>query len=1368
MQRACVRREVPVIVMCDYCTTKNLDHAAPELVHVAGAEGVVFIARGGMSENEWTKVKLTLLKVLRQFKAKRAAATSSSLGGGGGELGVQVGEDMLLIKSGNTDDADELKSMLDRELGSASNVAMAKNGVGFEDADKVESFVTANTAAASPTDDPLSDLTLDVLTTMSGTSTTDPGAVEFAKSEAENAANKYVEKIKGEAYTLAKVPPDAGMLRDAAAFAITPDDAREFVDELITKAASDAEGVAGAAYDSVTTFKEALAVVERFSAKPPKPDPGAWNALINTIVDGMAAAAKMCSPCSQIDTTLLAQSAKQSGVRTEEYDGSGPDCVLQPHPLIALVEEANALAARAKTMWGYLKLMSGAVQRADVEGSLVHAGLLKQLSDGVNNQAHVNVPDLERKMQVIIRQVKEIVDRHRVIDVPLAVSMGTESCSEMRVSAVVCAKSKVRLVVMYDDSARPGDEAQLSEVWAAAHEDQASLARYRMAHAQFRAAQLRSDTSSATTIRGEIIDLQVGEIMANVRTVRHGLSNAVGLATTAVQDSVKWIEHQGYVKCLQWFDRLLSAGEAALRTALTAHVQERIADLQLHATERWDHARSKEEADLRNNCDSAKAPSDLAETAEKLKQALHRVSQIPSYDGKHSIYVKGNSVHDTVEGIRALQGLTGSLRQAHTATSAHQQLQETLCAKTTVDDHARALALPFMAKVASESTPQIAAKAGQVLEKYKNANAAFGTATAVFALFECNVAGCGDLAEKLLKLGGPKLPSGTYAPDAVAMHTSPESVTVLLRWHTATEASEAKNAVGPTKDLAVCSSSFELLESFIETQPLANAIAHVLDPGPPVDAHAQLGMHLDRAKYGLDLGIVDATTGTSTTAARRTLSPDLVSYLANAVATSFDVHAKKRGHSWTEFRYMLEQRINTAKQVLQDRVNGTCKQEPWVSNDCFRTWIRVLQRAEELSVPKFNSKDDLMKDVTTAIINGAPLKALVGWVEACATEQSARVQDMSSGMKSKVTGTWLQASVLGIFAEAAGNSDFTIMPFFINMHKCFDDTAAMCAEADEGAPDINTEVASRTALAKGVDEALAPLPSEWPDTEIVTRAVWREYWIAPAGAIDEWSAKKDPASPAVAPAFFKHVFPHMGTNTAQHVMYTELVEKLGNAPPSVYMYAFLQARKWLGSQGYTTTMGGGARGATGSGRGGMGGAGAGALPSVFEPSAVPIAALPSAPEAEGHYVFGQIAGAGAGPSASEAALPSEFEPIAGPGAVAAGALAEESARLREADAEPSASGGGGRSSQRAAAAPRARRPTLHAGPKGDLGGAVRRAVTLLVLENARMSAATCCDRILAGKFAKQTRRADSAVIAAEHDRAALCHLAKELCRALCR
>jgi hypothetical protein len=67
-----------------------------------------------------------------------------------------------------------------------------------------------------------------------------------------------------------------------------------------------------------------------------------------------------------------------------------------------------------------------------------------------------------------------------------------------------------------------------------------------------------------------------------------------------------------------------------------------------------------------------------------------------------------------------------------------------------------------------------------------------------------------------------------------------------------------------------------------------------------------------------------------------------------------------------------------------------------------------------------------------------------------------------------------------------------------------------------------------------------------------------------------------------------------------------------------------------------------------------------------------------------------------------------------------------------------------------------------------LGGAVRRAVTLLVLENARMSAATCCDRILAGKFAKQTRRADSAVIAAEHDRAALCHLAKELCRALCR
>jgi hypothetical protein len=67
-----------------------------------------------------------------------------------------------------------------------------------------------------------------------------------------------------------------------------------------------------------------------------------------------------------------------------------------------------------------------------------------------------------------------------------------------------------------------------------------------------------------------------------------------------------------------------------------------------------------------------------------------------------------------------------------------------------------------------------------------------------------------------------------------------------------------------------------------------------------------------------------------------------------------------------------------------------------------------------------------------------------------------------------------------------------------------------------------------------------------------------------------------------------------------------------------------------------------------------------------------------------------------------------------------------------------------------------------------LAGAVRRAVTLLVMEHKRISAAECCNRLLAGKFARGTRREDTAVISAESDRAALCRLAKELCGPLCR
>ena len=78
------------------------------------------------------------------------------------------------------------------------------------------------------------------------------------------------------------------------------------------------------------------------------------------------------------------------------------------------------------------------------------------------------------------------------------------------------------------------------------------------------------------------------------------------------------------------------------------------------------------------------------------------------------------------------------------------------------------------------------------------------------------------------------------------------------------------------------------------------------------------------------------------------------------------------------------------------------------------------------------------------------------------------------------------------------------------------------------------------------------------------------------------------------------------------------------------------------------------------------------------------------------------------------------------------------------------------------------RQTLHPVPKGGLAGAVRRAVTLIVLEANRTSPAECCRRILAGEFAQQTRRADSAVIQSEPDRAALCRLAKDMCLAICR
>ena len=1365
-----MRREVPVIVMCDYCTTKNLDHAAPESMQVAGAEGVVFIARGLMSDEEWTKVKLKLLKVLREFKANRAKGKALAFGGGGEDdepdLRVHWSEVMLFIDVKDAAEAAELKTMLDAQMGSDGDVDVAKanDGVDFKYVDDVENFVAAP-AALTP-DDTLSGLATNVAHDMSNSTTDLDEAKKFAKQEMTTLITKLAGQVQSDVNDANRAIRTGNMFAEVAKqFGNSVDDVANIAAEALKEATqvfTDGNAILTetlSEIENATTSEQAVGVLlkSQQGVQKMQAEDSSLPGLLIKITDGIRTADSMCPQCGTVDPGAQTHEAKHSGVRTEEADQDkwGDHCSLIQHPLIDPIEQATKRANNAKIAW-----VPAAAVAAFVHGSstirpgAMRTALLQHLVQNVV-VAQETTDSAADDVRMHIAQVTDILSKNKIVritDKKLALHVNTEEvtgCSDRRVSAVKRANGEVCLVVM--DGDETGDPANLTEVWAAAHEAQASLARYRTAHALFRAAQLRGDKDDADEIRRKIIELQVDEVVDNIVEVRKQIVTAAVNSPTAGKTSIAWIETQGYNRCLELLNYVITETGNAARQALTEHT---IAIAELHARANDDFREFAYTNWQTPGCHAIPSTEESAEQSE-LGTALARLELMPDV-GDVERYELVLTSH------KRLKDTITSVKNAHEVAAAHVEwARKTFCTSGKPEYHD--LVLPFLAQAAKESLQAISQTVQSALSAYKTADSAFAEQTKRDVLCKCDTpAKCTAVVNHLVS--GPTSFQVTYV--VIDDNYGKPFATLLLSYERDADAERARTEI-PADDPAVYPFLRKLIEQYSEddasVEPQLTFLAAVLQPGSH-KKEASLEAYLDPAKYGLNYS--DGATSPPPPGSQVKLSDVVVNLFVKKLGENFEEYVSDRLHAWDTYvaRTLKSAQLQTwlDKRRSGDAISGDTGD--LVPSTCVSVLACVLEDAAK-QTPILTKPDEFAIDVKNAVTNGAPLYALIRWIDICKIQQK---EQMAAYIGQTSTQSWLPTRIVECLRSAVDCEDpnVNVVKFLKRAYNAAVSTDSCgTPSGDEAAVRtiVLAHIEQRKALAGNVNTMLGRASDALPNFE---KEVWREFWIAPAEAVKEWSQAKSGKQPAPEPSFFKHVFPLKGTSKdkdkVQQEKYAELGKVLENAPPSIYMYAFLQARKWLKPQ---VAMGGGSRRPVGSGR-----------------REAPAHAAPSAPEP----IAVRGGGPGGGQSAPQGSRPSGLEPSAlptvkeqsaqplGAGARPASAV-EEIARPKETGTEksmeagPTASGGGGGRGRKAAAASQLPgRQTLHPVPKGGLAGAVRRAVTLIVLEANRTLPAECCRRILAGEFAQQTRRADSAVIQSEPDRAALCRLAKDMCLAICR
>ncbi len=1288
-----------MIVMCNYCTVPNLDGVAPQTMPVDGADGIVFITRDGLSGAAWTQLKRRVIRAIRAFRARRP----THLGGGGGDkdvadVRVHVGDDMILVEV-EPGQVDDLKDSLSAEL-TDSDVIQARDGVMPAFVEAVEEFVEDRDKAKAP-DESLSVLTANVLKEMRTADLSE--AKEFAKEETRAVLEDVSKQVQSEVpKTLEAIQSSAAVFAATAAqFDMGKDEAvqvfRLQVDEVSSQYAR-VDDFVQSVHDQIhgaRTFEEVKKQVDDLlqSAQASEDADAQLPDLKVRIRDGIAKANSSCPPCTTVDLHMKERNGQRSGVRTQEPDEGTDACMLRPHPLLAPIEWATQIAAKAKNEWS-----KAAIVAAFLDGNHVPQGqltkiLLERLSDFVDAAEKNTSPQLATIAQYV-HDVTDILTRNRVHDLPPRslvdlVTKGDEGCSPMRASAVMCSDRIVRLVVMDGDFDEGQPANNLRDVWAAAHEKQASLARYRRAHALFRAAQLRGDKKDADDIHDKIIQLQVDEIVADMATVKKGIEDNATVKPEDAEHSIEWIEATGYAECLVWLNELLTQSKEKARQALRDRVVQ-IADLKHEAEDEYDVAKTAAKDTTSTECPDVHVAT-METHVDKLTKALNRLSQMPDV---------GAAAGDVLDELHQLKATSADVQLALEATGKHVEwLRRTFCGSFTGVDHG--LALPFLAAAAERSRTHIEKTATDALRKYADANAAFDEATKYLVLCTCAFDDTTQRENVALVLTDSN-------PFAVAVHvdSTKKDVTLLLQYLSSDAATHLRPLMNHV-DIATCAHLAALKPQLDEEQrfPRLVAVAAILQPELHNSDDASLDKFLSTSKYGLDCGDAIAApnlTGTGTAVVHR----KVVQLFAEAVKSDFKIYCKPRQSQWNSYCESLSHTRDAFEIIVTDHRKGEPLPNVFASNACIGLLVDALDRTTKVTLPE-GSPDNLDSDVFNAIKHGIPLRALASWVESSLAKQKAALTDM---VRQEPQGSLLATTIHNVLKRAVEytHPNINAVRFLLNVRDKTKDVCRIVYDKDQVLATVKAQADKNKDLAKRINELLV-LGDSVPDT--IAKQTWREFWIAPVEAYDEWTKK--PPVDAQVPAFFQHVFPDMSKYDIQQQKYTDLTNALKGAPPSMYMYAFTQARKWLATK-QGTTFGGGAR----------------------RRAHVP------------HPHF-------------------RVEPAA---YASASARPEVSPALRSHDSitpAPLEAGGSGpatRSHNRTSAQPH----SLRSKPKSSLAGAVRRAVTLLVMEHKRISAAECCNRLLAGKFARGTRREDTAVISAESDRAALCRLAKELCGPLCR
>jgi hypothetical protein len=1284
-----------VIVMCNYCTVPNLDGVAPQTIPVDGAEGVVFITRDGLTGAAWTQLKRRVIRAIRAFRARRP----TRLGGGGGDkdvadVRVHVGDDMILVKV-EPGQVDDLKHSLS-DANVDSGVNEAQGGVMPEFVEAVEEFVKDKGKAP---DEGLSVLTASVLEEMSAASL--PEAKEFAKEETRAVLEEVSKQIQSEVPNMLNAINSSTAVFAAAAKQFDMDEneaANEFKHQLeeATRDYVDVHAsldrirvVIDGAPDSDKAVQVAKSELEHL--------PGSANYETDLaraeqeIREGIAEAVDMCPPCGEVDLAVTKQSAQNSGVRLDEFDADVDDeFTLTEHPLLGHITNATVAAAQAKVAWSDVAYVAAFLRGTAAARGPTTTLLIRRMQNQID-KVKLFTDDRRNSVQFFLKSVGELLNRNRVHQLPrttLVSYVKTDGAAslEIRASAVKRKDGSVCLVVM-DGDLTLGERANLFDVWAAAHEEQASLARYRMAHALFRAAQLRNDDADASVIRDKIINLQVDEIVKNIADTRDKFAQEAGKKHKGAEHSPAWIEHEGYSKCLAWFDDVLMATKAEATNKLT-HRFTQVAALRTRAEEKWNNDATHKQSDKPTDTEM-----DIRGT-KALAQALHDMQQRLSNVPDMSAFT--DDVSKAVESLRA------SMAVVNPALKAIQEHVEwhtkTFRAGRSIED---SLALPCLARAAKQARDQIEKTATYALQKYADANAAFNEATKYLVLCTCAFDKTAQREKVALELTDSD-------PFAVAVHvdSTKQDVTLLLQYLSSEAATQFRPLMNHV-DIATCAHLAALKPQLDEEQrfPRLVAVAAILQPELHNSEDGSLDKFLSTSKYGLDCGDAIAAPNLTGTGPAD-VHPKVVQLFAEAVKSDFENYCKPRQSQWNSYCESLSNARDALGIIVTDHRKGEPVLSVFASNACVGLLVDALDRTTKVTLPVC-SPDDLVGDVVNAIKHGIPLRALASWVKSSLAKQNAALTNM---VGQEPQGSLLPTTIHTVLKKAVEytHPNINAVQFLLNVRDRTKDMCRINYDKNQVVYTVKAQAIKNKDLAERINKLLV-LGDSVPDT--IAKQTWREFWIAPVEAYDEWTKK--PPLDAHVPAFFQHVFPDMSKNYSQQEKYDDLTKALKGAPPSMYMYAFTQARTWLATK-QGTKFGGGAR----------------------RRAHVP------------HPHFRVEPAAYASASARPEVLP---------------ALRSHDS-ITPAPFEAGGSGPATRSHNRRGAESH----SLRNKPKSSLAGAVRRAVTLLVMEHKRISAAECCNRLLAGKFARATRREDTAVISAESDRAALCRLAKELCGPLCR